>query len=86
MIVWWGDKVPADTVAKMREFYNSDPAGMLGTPYPKLGSKIAFTAWTGNPATYFKNGDYGEGRIAIPQTAGGGGSNENDAGNGPDDR
>jgi Protein of unknown function (DUF3105) len=65
MIMWWGDKVPAETVAKMRELYNSDPNGMLGTPYPKLGNKIAFTAWTGNPATYFKNGDYGQGRIAI---------------------
>jgi hypothetical protein len=65
MVIWWGNKVPASTVAKLREFYNQDPVSIVGSPYPKLGSKIALTAWTGNPATYFKNGDYGEGRIAI---------------------
>jgi hypothetical protein len=65
VIIWWGDKVPASTVAKLREFYTDDPVSMVGSPYPKLGNKIALTAWTGNPATYFQNGDYGEGRIAI---------------------
>jgi hypothetical protein len=63
--IWWGSKVPAETVAKLRDFYSEDPISMVGTPYPKLGSKIALTAWTGNPRTYFKNGDYGQGRIAV---------------------
>ena len=38
---------------------------MFGTPYAKLGNKIALTAWTGDPATYYRNGDYGTGHIAI---------------------
>lgn len=63
--IWWGKDVPAATVARLREWYAEDPTSMIGTPYPKLGDKIALTAWTGNPATYFENGDYGEGRIAV---------------------
>jgi hypothetical protein len=65
LIIWWGDKVSAATVAKLRAFYSDDPLSILGTPYPTLGNKIALTAWTGNPATYYVKGDYGIGHIAI---------------------
>jgi hypothetical protein len=65
VIIWWGPKVPAKTVARLRAFYAASPYGMLGTPYPKLGARIALTAWTGNPQTYFRNGRYGVGRIAL---------------------
>jgi len=65
VIIWWGDKVPAATVAKLRGFYDESPAGMLGTPYPTLGSKIALTAWTGDPSKYYSKGNYGIGHIAI---------------------
>jgi len=65
VIIWWGPKVPAATVARMRAFYAESPYGMLGTPYAKLGAKIALTAWTGNPQTYYRNGHYGVGRIAL---------------------
>ena len=51
VIIWWGSKVPAATVAKLHAFYNEQPTARFGTPYPKLGSKIAITAWTGNPST-----------------------------------
>jgi hypothetical protein len=64
--IWWGSKVPAETIQKLHDFYSEKGAeAMIGTLYPKLGNKIALTAWTGNPNTYFENGDYGEGRIAI---------------------
>ncbi len=65
VVIWWGDRVPAATVAKLRQFYDESPVGMLGTPYPSLGSKIALTAWTGDPATYIVKGDHGIGQIAT---------------------
>jgi uncharacterized protein DUF3105 len=68
MIMWWGDKVPAATVAKLRTFYDESPNSMVGTPYASLGSKIALTAWTGNPSTYSVKGDYGIGHIAVCPT------------------
>jgi hypothetical protein len=65
VILWWGTKVPQSTVSKLRAFYNEQPDGVFGTPYAKLGSKIAITAWTGNPADYGRNNYYGQGHIAI---------------------
>ena len=65
VILWWGDKVPTSTVDQLEAFYREVPNSMLGTPYPKLGNKVAITAWTGDPAKYGRDGDYGEGHIAI---------------------
>ena len=65
VVIWWGDRVSAATVAELRAFYNESPLGMFGTPYPSLGDKIALTAWTGDPANYIVKGDHGVGRIAI---------------------
>ena len=59
VIIWWGDKVPQATIDKLHDFYSSSPNGMLGTPYPTLGDKIALTAWTA------KEGGIGQGRVAI---------------------
>jgi hypothetical protein len=59
VIIWWGDKVPQATIDKLHEFYSSSPNGMLGTPYPKLGNKIALTAWTS------PEGGVGHGRVAV---------------------
>ena len=59
VIIWWGDKVPQATIDKLHDFYSSSPNGMLGTPYPTLGNKIALTAWTS------PEGGTGQGRIAI---------------------
>jgi hypothetical protein len=59
VIIWWGDKVPQSTVDRLHDFYSSSPNGMLGTPYPALGKKIALTAWTA------QEGETGEGRIAV---------------------
>ena len=65
VVLWWGAKVPSSTVDQLRLFYNEKPDGSFGTPYPKLGSKIAISAWTGNTADYGRNGYYGEGHLAI---------------------
>ena len=65
VILWWGPQVPQSTVTALEGLYDSSPTGMFGTPYPALGSKIAITAWTGNPAHYFVNGDFGTGHIAT---------------------
>jgi hypothetical protein len=65
VILWWGSQVPASTVAKLHAFYDEQPDGLLGTPYPTLGSKIAITAWSGNPVDYQRNGYYGFGHIGI---------------------
>ena len=65
VILWWGPKVPQSEVEQLRSFYQSDPLGMVGTPAPRLGNKVAITAWSGDPSHYFQNGDYGEGHVAV---------------------
>lgn len=65
VILWWGSNVPASTVTKLHDFYLQQSTGVLGTPYPSLGSKVAITAWTGNPNDYQRNGYYGYGHIGI---------------------
>jgi len=59
VVIWWGDKVPSSTVERMRAFYNESPDGMVGTPLPSLGNKVAITAWTA-PA-----GGTGTGHAAV---------------------
>jgi hypothetical protein len=63
--IWWGPGVPAATIDQLETFYREDPDGMIGTPFTGLGNRIALTAWTGNPSTYYRDGDYGMGQIAI---------------------
>ena len=46
IIIQYGDKVPQTTVDKLASFYSSSPDAMLLAPLPKLGNKIALTAWT----------------------------------------
>jgi hypothetical protein len=65
VVLWWGSAVPASTVDQLRAFYNQEATGSFGTPYPKLGRKVAISAWTGNPSDYGRNGDYGQGHLAI---------------------
>jgi Protein of unknown function (DUF3105) len=65
IIIWWGPNVPSSTVDKLEAFYQQKPEGMFGTPIAGLGRKIALTAWTGSPSTYYRHGSYGIGHIAI---------------------
>jgi hypothetical protein len=68
VIYWWGPKVPAATVERLRQLYQEEATGTFGTPYKNLGSKVAITAWTGNPAKYTKNGYFGQGHIGVCPT------------------
>ena len=40
----------------MHAFYNESPNGMLGTPYPALGNKVAITAWTAPVGRHWARG------------------------------
>jgi hypothetical protein len=46
IVVQWGTGVPPTTVEHLRGFWQDSPNGMLMDPLPKLGDKIAMTAWT----------------------------------------
>lgn len=65
VVIWWGPEVPSATVDQLEAFYQQKPEGMMGTPIAGLGKKIALTAWTGDPAKYYRNGDFGMGHIAT---------------------
>ena len=62
VILWWGNKVPSSTVDELRTFYDSSQDAMLGTPYAKLGNKVAITAWTS------PSGGLGQGHAAVCPT------------------
>ncbi len=46
IVIQYGSKVPQSTVSQIGDFYRSDPNALLVAPLPKLGNKIALTAWT----------------------------------------
>jgi hypothetical protein len=46
VIVQYGSKVPQTTVGRLASFYDSSPNAMLLAPLPRLGNKVALTAWT----------------------------------------
>ena len=45
IVMYYGSDVPDEEITKLRSFYRSDPAAMLLSPLPRLGDKIALTAW-----------------------------------------
>ena len=65
VILWWGPTVSPSTVGQLRAFYDEEPDGSVGTPYAKLGGKIAISAWTGDPTRYGRGGYFGQGHLAI---------------------
>jgi hypothetical protein len=65
VVIWWGPKVRSSTVDELEAFYRQKPEGMFGTPIAGLGNKIALTAWTGSPTTYYRNGNFGVGHLAV---------------------
>jgi hypothetical protein len=46
IIIQYGNHVPRKTIDEIVEFYRESPNGMIVAPLPKLGEKIALTAWT----------------------------------------
>jgi hypothetical protein len=70
VVLWWGPTTAKSEIDKLQAFYNASPNSMFGTPVgtikgKSLGSKIGITAWTGNPSTYQRNGDFGTGHVAV---------------------
>lgn len=45
IVMYYGSDVPDEEITKLRSFYRSDPTAMLLSPLPRLGDKIALTAW-----------------------------------------
>jgi hypothetical protein len=73
VILWWGATTPQSEIDQLRAFYDSHPNSVVGTPAEpidgkSLGSKVAITAWTGDPSKYGKNGYYGFGHAAVCPT------------------
>ena len=46
IVIQYGNRVSKADVAKISDFYRSDPTGLIVAPLPALGKKIALTAWT----------------------------------------
>ena len=46
IVIQYGKGVSEDTVSQVGDFYQSDPVALLVAPLPKLGNKVALTAWT----------------------------------------
>jgi hypothetical protein len=73
VVLWWGPTTPQSEIDKLHAFYTESPNAMFGTPVgtikgKSLGSKVAVTAWTGDPKTYQRKGDFGIARVAICPT------------------
>ncbi len=65
VVLWWGPDTPSAQVEALGAFYRDDPVSMLGTPIDGLGSKVAISAWTGDPSRYMRDGYYGEGHLGT---------------------
>jgi Protein of unknown function (DUF3105) len=68
MLIEYGPKVSTSDKDAIDAFYSADRNGMLVFPYPALGKRIAFVAWTADLDRLSSNrakGYHGEGRVAI---------------------
>ena len=46
IVIQYGTRVPRSTVDQITALYRESPNGMLVAPLPRLGNKVALTAWT----------------------------------------
>ncbi len=46
VVIQYGKGVSKSTISQIGNFYQSDPVALLVAPLPKLGDKVALTAWT----------------------------------------
>jgi hypothetical protein len=66
VVMQYGSDVPSSTVNELRDFYRSSPNGMILAPLPRLGDKIALTAWTHlSTCTEFNEGAFEKFRDAY---------------------
>jgi hypothetical protein len=68
VVLWWGPKTPSKTVDALRAIYDDSPNSMFGTPIDGLGTKVAISAWTGDPSRYYQDGYYGVGHLGTCTT------------------
>jgi hypothetical protein len=62
IVMFYGPQVPQEEVSKLRSFYREDATAMLLAPLPRLGNKIALTAWYApDPASGESQGILAEG-------------------------
>jgi hypothetical protein len=62
IVIFYGSGVSQDEISKLRSFYREDAAAMLLAPLPRLGDKIALTAWYApDPASGKSQGILAEG-------------------------
>jgi hypothetical protein len=45
IVIYYGRDVSSEQIEQLRRFYRDDPTAMLLAPLPRLGDKIALTAW-----------------------------------------
>ena len=65
IVIHYGPDVPDADVQAIRDFYNDDPNGLVVAPLPKLGDKIALTAWTTEESLSAQPGDNGKGFLVT---------------------
>jgi len=65
IVIHYGPDVPDADVQALRNFYNDDPNGLLVALLPKLGNKIALTAWTTEESLSAQPADNGDGFLAT---------------------
>jgi hypothetical protein len=52
IVMFYGSDVSQDEITKLRSFYREDATAMLLAPLPRLGNKIALSAWySSDPAS-----------------------------------
>jgi hypothetical protein len=64
LIIQYGRDVPEQTVDEIVEWYRDDPNGIVVSPLPALGDKVALVAWT-SPQTPGELPPPGEGVVAT---------------------
>lgn len=67
VVIHYGPDVPQAEVAKLREFYNQDPNGLIVAPLPGNKDKITLSAWTA-PDSATGTSDRGRGFVARCST------------------
>ena len=65
VVLWWGSKVSPQTVDQLHASTTRGPTARSAPRTRKLGSKVAISAWTGDPARYGRNNYFGQGHLAI---------------------
>ena len=59
VVIQYGDDISDETVQEIQDWYLEDPNGLVVAPYPRLGNRIALTAWTEE-----EDSRYGSGHVA----------------------